>query len=56
MKRLIPAIALLLFVAAGCGQSGPLYIPGNPSKVTMPPPPVDEAAEDREEDKDSDDN
>lgn len=22
-----------LFVAAGCGQKGPLYLPGNPSEV-----------------------
>ena len=55
MKRLIPAIAILLFTAAGCGQSGPLYVPGNPSKVTMPPPP-EAPAEDSEEDNESDDN
>jgi len=50
--------ALLLFVLlAACGQSGPLYIPGNPSKIEAPPPTAEEPADDeqteesREEDK-----
>ena len=28
---------LLLALIAGCGQSGPLYLPGNPSQVQEPP-------------------
>ena len=32
--RLLAALIALLFLA-GCGQSGPLYIPGNPSTVEV---------------------
>ncbi len=42
MPRLIHALGLssllILVLLAGCGQSGPLYLPGNPSKVTTIPP------------------
>ena len=40
MKRLIIALAALTFVFlySGCGQSGPLYIPDDPSKISVPPP------------------
>ncbi len=51
MPRLKPALCLLplllLAALAGCGQSGPLYLPGNPSQVTTVPP---EAAEEQKED------
>lgn len=47
---LVAATLLLMFVAAGCGQSGPLYLPGNPSEVQQPP-----AEPSEEEDKDSED-
>ena len=33
LLRLVP----ILFVAA-CGQSGPLYLPGNPSEIQAPSP------------------
>ncbi len=50
MKRLLillSAITVLTF-ASGCGQSGPLYLPGNPSQIE---PPVEEPAEtDEDED------
>ncbi len=36
---------LFAFVLAGCGQSGPLYIPGDPSSVETP----EQAEEDDEE-------
>ncbi len=57
MKRLFAAIAAFsfLFVAAGCGQSGPLYIPGNPSKIQQPPPQAESTAEEEGEDEDNDD-
>ena len=58
------AIILLLFAAvAGCGQSGPLYLPGNPSQVQEPPAEDPEAGDvftpsnvedDEDEDKDDD--
>ncbi len=56
MKRLILALAALSFVflATGCGQSGPLYIPGNPSKISNPPPAAESTA-DEEGEEDGDD-
>lgn len=42
-------IALLLGgLLAGCGQSGPLYLPGDPSEVMSAPPP--QPAEPEEDD------
>lgn len=51
MKRLFAALAAVsfLFMATGCGQSGPLYIPGNPSKIQQPPQ-TESAAQQEEED------
>ena len=43
MKRLLALFAA--FVLFGCGQSGPLYIPGNPSRIENPPPPPEESAD-----------
>ena len=39
MKRLTFLIAAFafMFLFSGCGQSGPLYIPGNPSQMAVPP-------------------
>jgi len=57
MKRLILALAALTFVflSPGCGQSGPLYISGNPSKVQQPPPAAESTAdEEQKEDGDVD--
>ncbi len=55
MKRLILLLTALsfVFVATGCGQSGPLYIPGNPSKIENPPPAENEDEEEKEEDSDT---
>lgn len=52
MRRLFAALAAFsfLFMAAGCGQSGPLYIPGNPSKIQQPPPQAESTAEEEQED------
>ena len=50
MQRLILALAAstLLFSLTGCGQSGPLYLPGNPSRIeSLPPEPT--GAEQEEE-------
>jgi predicted small lipoprotein YifL len=54
MKRLIIALAALtiVFIASGCGQSGPLYIPDNPSTISVPPPASDSTAEEAEEEED----
>ncbi len=37
MSRFLLALCFT-FLLAGCGQSGPLYLPGNPSQVTAVPP------------------
>ena len=31
------AVPLLFFSLLGCGQSGPLYLPGDPSEIQNPP-------------------
>jgi len=55
---LLPAGILLTLFLAGCGQSGPLYIPGNPSTIHPPPeqPGQDQhkAEDDKNKDKDAD--
>ena len=49
----ILAALLLAFALAGCGQSGPLYVPGDPSSVeTAPMPPA--GSEEGEENGDDD--
>jgi len=55
MNRLTVAILAFLYLVltAGCGQSGPLYVPGNPTRIAVPPPaeaPAEETAEEEEED------
>ena len=48
------AFVISLFLA-GCGQSGPLYMPGNPSQMTVPASqPAESTDEDAEEADDSD--
>ena len=55
MKRLSIVVAALLFIVAGCGQSGPLYISGNPSKIQEPPPAAESTAdEEQKEDGEAD--
>jgi predicted small lipoprotein YifL len=54
MTRLILLIAATSCLALfGCGQSGPLYLPGDPSQVSDAPRPVEITEE--EEDEDGDD-
>ena len=56
MKRLTFLIAALafMFLFSGCGQSGPLYIPGNPSTMAVPPSqPATSEEDDAEEEPDS---
>jgi len=54
MKRLSAIFAALLFLASGCGQSGPLYIPGNPTRIEQPPVAEEPADEEGEENGDAD--
>ena len=57
MKRLLLALFAMtsVFVAAGCGQSGPLYLPGDPSTIQTQPPQPEETQQDEEEDNNNDD-
>jgi predicted small lipoprotein YifL len=54
MKRLTFLIAMIAFTVpfSGCGQSGPLYVPGNPSQMAVPPS-RDTVSEEDEEEQDS---
>jgi predicted small lipoprotein YifL len=54
MKSIICALCALLltFALSGCGQSGPLYVPGDPSSIKAPVEPAngdEESEEDGEE-------
>ncbi len=51
--KTLTAFALVLLLSA-CGQSGPLYIPGNPSEVREPPAETSET-DDEDEDRRRDD-
>ena len=46
------AALLLVFLIGACGQSGPLYIPGNPSKIEQPPPAAESTADEEEAEED----
>lgn len=48
------AALLLVFLLGACGQSGPLYIPGNPSKIEQPPPAAESTAEEEEAEENGD--
>jgi predicted small lipoprotein YifL len=51
MTRLILLIAAISgFTLFGCGQSGPLYLPGDPSEIRNAPQPVQNADEEEDED------
>jgi predicted small lipoprotein YifL len=54
MKRLTFLIAVVacMFLFSGCGQSGPLYVPGNPSTMAVPPSPQTTGEDESEEEKD----
>ena len=54
-SRIALGALLLILSLVGCGQSGPLYLPGDPSEVQNLPKQVPELPEDDEDD-DEDDN
>jgi len=56
MKRLTFSITVLalMFIFSGCGQSGPLYIPGDPSKMAIPPSQESASEEELEEELEED--
>jgi len=56
MQRFILALATIaamasFFVVSGCGQSGPLYLPGNPSRIEQLPPAPTGAEQQQEQEK-----
>ena len=51
MKSTILSAMLLILFLAGCGQSGPLYIPGDPSSIE---PPAEQTISEEDMDKDED--
>jgi predicted small lipoprotein YifL len=52
-SRYSVVLLLALLFAAGCGQKGPLYLPGNPSQIKADVPRQDESqAEEEDEDED----
>jgi len=57
MKSVILTLATLFLLGAltGCGQSGPLYVPGDPSSINVPPetPETEEEGDENGEDEDS---
>lgn len=56
MKRLTLLTAAFAFMVlfSGCGQSGPLYVPGNPSTMAVPPSSDAENEEDAADEQDAD--
>jgi predicted small lipoprotein YifL len=55
MTRLIlTLVAISCFALFGCGQSGPLYLPGDPSEIRSAPKPVENTQDEEDEDGDDD--
>ena len=48
------AASILAIIIAGCGQSGPLYIPGDPSRIEPPPAAEEDGEEESEQSGDAD--
>ena len=51
MRRFLTALFAILFVTA-CGQTGPLYVPGSPSRMEVPPPEAEEEGEEKADESD----
>ncbi len=51
-SRITLAALLLILSLVGCGQSGPLYLPGNPSEVQSLPSQIPDLPEEDEDDED----
>jgi predicted small lipoprotein YifL len=52
LSRVSAALLLSMFLF-GCGQTGPLYVSGNPSSVQAPTPEGDTASEEEQDAKSS---
>ena len=52
-STILPAgILLLTLVLGACGQSGPLYVPGDPSTIHPPPEQARQSEQQSDQDKD----
>ncbi len=51
----ILSLLMLAFALGACGQSGPLYVPGDPSSINVPqePPESEEESDENGEEDDS---
>lgn len=49
------ALLLALLIAAGCGQKGPLYLPGDPSTIKTSVPRQEESKTEQEDDEEEED-
>jgi len=54
-SKIILASFLLVFSLVGCGQSGPLYLPGDPSEVQNLPSQLPQTPEVETDEEDEDD-
>ena len=49
-RYLLESVLLLaLLIAAGCGQKGPLYLPGDPSEIKTDVPHQDESQTEKDD-------
>ncbi len=55
MSRTSAFLAVLACLLVGCGQSGPLYMPGDPSDITVAPPAAEPDEKDADDPTPSDD-
>ncbi|MBT5220938.1 MAG: hypothetical protein HOI35_09750 [Woeseia sp.] len=59
MRNAVASFVLLLLSLAflsACGQTGPLFLPGNPSQIQTSPPAEPSTEETDEDDEDDEDN
>jgi predicted small lipoprotein YifL len=54
ISRMIFLLLSATWLAAACGQKGPLYLPGNPSEIKTEVPAAESQADDEEEGDDAD--
>ncbi len=56
MHKILLVLLCSIFAIAACGQKGPLFLPGDPSKIQTEVPAQEAVEEDDDETDDEDDN
>jgi predicted small lipoprotein YifL len=51
-SRYVPSLFLALLFTAGCGQKGPLYLPGDPSEIKTAVPPQNQSQNEEDDEDD----